>query len=147
MVSSQPWCSLRRLRLLRGLRRLHLLVFPHCVQLFNQSVLFLFHFFLSVRSHFPLLNVLLSSGDLKLFDFRTDICQLVENRQHDKLDEACLSSCDVGGRSVAHHGNFKSLSFLHVSLVEEFFKQQISPLNGHFKASQRSRYIARVQDD
>jgi hypothetical protein len=38
-------------------------------------------------------------------DGRSDIGQLIENWHDDELDEASLTSSDVCGSSIAHHGD------------------------------------------
>jgi len=70
----------------------------------------------------PFLDVALATGDLQVVNLWTDVCQLVKDGQHYELDESSLSSGNICGGSVTHHGDLKSLSFLHVTLVKELFK-------------------------
>lgn len=81
-----------------------------------------FLFFLSlfrVSSDLPFFNILMPGSKLKGVDFWTDFCQLLENWHDDKLDETSLTSSNVGGCSIAHHGNIEPLSFFHITLVKE----------------------------
>jgi hypothetical protein len=54
-------------------------------------------------SNLPGFNVLVALCDLEVFDLGTYLTQLVEDGQHNVLDEPCLATCDVGRCSVAHH--------------------------------------------
>ena len=70
----------------------------HLVLLF---LLLLFRF----GSYFPLFDVLSSDLQLKVVDIWANISKLEEDWHNDKLDEASLSPCDVGGGTIAHHGD------------------------------------------
>jgi hypothetical protein len=65
-------------------------------------------------------------------NFRANISQLKKDGHNNKLNESSLATCDVGGSPIAHHRDIKLLSFLHITLVEEFIEQQISPLGTNF---------------
>jgi hypothetical protein len=75
----------------------------------GQDLLHLVHLFflalLRVCSHLPFLNVLSAGLQLQVVDLRTNVGQLVKNWHHNKLDEASLSTGDVGRGPITHHGD------------------------------------------
>jgi hypothetical protein len=80
-------------------------------------------------------------------DFWTNVSELEEDWHNDELDEASLTSSNVGGGSVAHHGNIKLLSFLHISLVEELVEQQVSPLSTDLVRSERGTDVTSMESN
>ena len=114
---------------------------------FFHVVLLLLLSLLRVSSSLPLFNVLPSDCQLQGMDARSDVSQLLENRHHHELDEPGLSASDVGGCSIAHHGDVKALGLFHIALVEEFVEQQVSPLGAQVKRSEGSTDIASVQSN
>lgn len=112
----------------------------HLIFLF---LLFLFRF----GSYFPLFDVLSSTLELQVIDFWTNVSKLEEDWHNDELDESSLTSSNVGGGTVAHHRDVKLLSLLHVTLVEELIKQQVSPLGTDLIWSQRGTDITGMEGD
>ena len=112
----------------------------HLIFLF---LLFLFRF----GSYFPLFDVLSSTLKLQVIDFWTNISKLEEDWHNDELDESSLTSSNVGGGTVAHHRDIKLLSLLHVTLVEELVKQQVSPLGTDLIWSQRGTDVTGMEGD
>jgi len=84
---------------------------------------------------------------LQVIDFWTNVSKLEEDWHNDELDESSLTSSNVGGGTVAHHRDIKLLSLLHVTLVEELVKQQVSPLGTDLIWSQRGTDITGMEGD
>jgi hypothetical protein len=72
--------------------------------LFHVIFLFFLSFF-RVSSSLPFFNIFPATCKLQLMDGRSDIGQLIENWHDNELDEASLTSSDVCGSSIAHHGD------------------------------------------
>jgi hypothetical protein len=97
-------------------------------------------------SGFPTLHVPVALSDLNSFDVRQNVWKLLENRHYHELNEARLPTSNLGGLSVAHHRDLKALGLLHVSLIEEFLKEQVSPSHGCFKLPHVGADVAGVQE-
>lgn len=114
-----------------------LLLFPNVLKLAVQLVFLFDLLFFIFGASLPLFNVQISRGYLHVMNIGTDFSQLVIDWQHHELDETGLPACNIGACPIAHHADLQSLSFFHVSLVEEFFEKQISPLNREVELSKR----------
>ena len=112
--------------------------FLHLVFLF---LLLLFRF----SSNLPLLNVLSSTLELQVVNLWANVGKLEKDGHNDELDETSLTSSNVGGGTIAHHGDVKLLGFLHISLVEELIEQQVSPLSTDLVWSKRGTDIASME--
>ena len=113
----------------------------------------LFHFLLllnlsplRLRSDIPSLDIAEPNGQLNVVNCRRHLRQLLEYRHDNVLDEAGLSAGDIGRIPVAEHGDLKALRLFHISLVEEFFEEQVGPLGAHFEFSQGRGDVAGVDD-
>ena len=107
-------------------------------------------FFLSlfrVSSDLPFVNVNMACRELKSIDFWADVGQLLENWHNDVLDEPSLTSSNVSCGSIAHHRDIKSLSFFHISLIEELVKEKICPLGAQIEGSQRGTDITGMESN
>lgn len=108
-------------------------------------LLHLQQFLLVVRPWLPFLDIAPSGGKLHIIYVRNDISQLFENWHDDILDKAWLSTRNLCGLSVAHHGHFQPLGLLGIALVEELVEQEISPGEAYLELPQVGWDIAGVQ--
>ena len=97
---------------------------------------------LILSSDLPSLDVLVSLRNLELFNFGTNFVKLVENGQNHKLDKPSLATSNVGGSSVAHHGDLEALSLFHITLIKELLEQQVCPVYRKVEVSETCTDVA-----
>lgn len=98
-------------------------------------------------SYCPLSDVLSSTLELQVVDFWANVRELEEDWHNDELNESSLTSSNVGGGTVTHHRDVELLSLLHITLVEELIKQQVSPLGTDLIWSQGGTDVTGMEGD
>jgi hypothetical protein len=88
----------------------------------------------------------MSICDLNIFDNWRYLGELIEDWHDDEIDETGLATGDVGGVPVAKHGDVKALGLFHITLVEEFFEQKISPLSTGIELTKGGTDVAGMKD-
>ena len=73
--------------------------------------------------------------DLDMLDVAADVVQLSEDRQNNEVDEAALTTCDLGSCPIAQEGDLHAMLSLVVALSEELREEAISPELGDIEAS------------
>lgn len=101
--------------------------------------------FFRFSSFLPFLDVLFTSLELKVVNIWANVSDLVEDGHNHELNEASLTSSNIGGSSVTHHGDIKALSLLHVSLVKELVEEEICPVGTEIEWSERSGDITGME--
>ena len=70
-----------------------------------------------------------------MFDVAADVVQLSEDRQNNEVDEAALTTCDLGCCPIAQEGHLHAMLSFVVALSEELREEAISPELRNIKAS------------
>lgn len=80
-----------------------------------------------------------------MFDVGTDVAQLSEDRQDNEVDEATLTTCNLGCCPIAQEGDLHPMFSFVVALSEELREEAISPELGDIEASDGCGDIRCVQ--
>ena len=73
--------------------------------------------------------------NFELLKFWHHLANCGKKRRQDEVDEAWLTLSNLSGLAIAQEGHSHALLLLHVALVEKFFEQENSPLDGYIKRS------------
>lgn len=95
---------------------------------------------------FPVLGILLRV-DLELFALRHNITESGEERSQDEADETWLTLRNHSRLPITQERYRKSLLFLDIALLEEFFVEELCPLYCHVKAPCLRRHISCVYEE
>ena len=73
--------------------------------------------------------------NLELLKFWHHLANCGKKRRQDEVDEAWLTLSNLSGLTIAQERHSHTLLLLHIALVEKFFEQENSPLDGYIKRS------------